>query len=88
MPSTDLIEYTPPRLLSLREVRRAGVTANRLVALRDALKSSIVGGTVTVKVSSGGQEFHLIREDIEAVISLLAERDVAFLSALNIETTE
>ena len=88
MPSTALIEYTPPRLLSLREVRRAGATANRLVALRGALKSRITGGTVTIKIEAGGQVINLIREDMEAVISLLAERDVAFLSALNIETTE
>lgn len=83
----NLIEYDPPKMLTLREARVAGQVANRLTNLRDTIHN-LDSGSVTIKTRNGTQSLTLPRDEIEAVIGLLIERDVALLTGLNVETSE
>lgn len=83
----NLIEYDPPKMLSLREVRVAGATANRLLNLRHSLRN-LKGGSLTIQTHNGSQSLSLSLVDLQALIGLLIERDEAFLTGLNVETTE
>jgi hypothetical protein len=81
----DLIEYTPPALLTEREVRLAGATSNRLCNLRGALKDVTTGGSLVVTTRNGSSSMNLTSIDMEALLGLLIERDEQFLTSLNIE---
>jgi hypothetical protein len=84
----NLIEYDPPKMLSMREVRVAGATANRLTSLRGTLSSPIKGGSFVVSNLSGTVSFALCDNDVMAILGLLTERDELFLMGLNVEITE
>lgn len=83
----NLIEYDPPKMLSMREARMAGATANRLLNLRHTLRQ-LESGSLTMKTRNGTQSMSLTRNDLEAVMGLLMERDEQFLTGLNIEINE
>lgn len=85
---TALIPHEAPALLSLREVRLAGQTANRLSTLRGALATGLKGGSLTIQTRNGTSSLALTSIDMEALISLLTERDELFLTSLNIEIKE
>lgn len=86
--STDLIEYVPPKLLTEREVRVAGVVSNQLCVLRSLVQDApkAKGSVLTVT-----NAFHttdsipLKGDDLVAVLGLLIERGEQFLTGLNIE---
>lgn len=83
----NLIEYDPPKMLTLKEARVAGQVANRLTNLRDTLRN-LDSGSIAIKTRNGTQSLSLPRDEVEAVIGLLIERDVALLTGLNVETGE
>lgn len=83
--SNDLIVYEAPKLLTEREVRIAGATSNRLCNLRGMLKMGVVDGALVSRTRNGSSSMTLPKEDIEALIALMIERDEAFLVGLNIE---
>jgi hypothetical protein len=88
MTTKNLIKHDPPKMLSMREARMAGATANRLLSLRGALRQGLESGSVTLKTSNGTQSITLPRNDLMAVVGLLVERDEHFLIGLNVEISE
>lgn len=84
----DLIPYDPPKLLTEREVRAAGVVSNRRANVRSMLDRKIRGASLTIKDARGTADtliLNLPENDAEAVLALLLERDEQFLTSLNIE---
>lgn len=85
----NLIKYDPPKMLSLREAQIAGSTAHRLMSLRHMLTKASHGATLAVSSRrEGGIQLSLSPVDTEALIALLIERDIAFLTGLNVETSD
>lgn len=83
----EMIPYDPPKLLTEREVRAAGVVSNRCANVRYAL-GNVKAMTISVKDKRGAVynlDLNLPENDAEAVLALLLERDEQFLTSLNIE---
>lgn len=71
--------------MKLAEALALGRSAQRLVNLSTAHARLSGGGSVTVKTTDGNLTYALTGIDIEAVLALLIEREVAFLTPYNVE---
>jgi len=83
----EIVPYDPPKLLTEREVRAAGVVSNRRSNIRYALEG-VQSATLTVRDERGSAlnlTLNLPKNDAEALLAFLVERDEQFLTALNIE---
>jgi len=94
----DDLDYNPRLLpviskpkgrLSEQEVRIAGITAQRLQTLRYLRDRCECGANLTVKgKGSVSSNLSLTKQDTYAVLSLLMERDAAFLIGLDIDVED
>lgn len=75
----------PKGRLTEREVRILGASANRLVNLRDLQASQVGSGSLSATTKTGTVSLTLRREDIEAVLALLVERESSLLLQFDVE---
>jgi hypothetical protein len=82
------LENEPRGRLSLLEARFVGASASKLHRLR-TLYTKTDGGTLTIKDGTyGGVSEAVSKDDIQALICTLIERETAYLLGMGVELDE
>lgn len=71
--------------LTLDEAMRVGASASRLAAYREGLKTEHGSAALTIAVKGGKRFYGLTATEADAILSLLVEREAAFLTPFNVE---
>jgi hypothetical protein len=72
--------------MTMEEARLLGRASQRLTDFRHLMGKIESGGQLTIMLKNGTFTQSLRRDDIEAAISLLIERERLFLATYNVET--
>lgn len=76
----------PPKgRMTEAEARRVGQSANRIAQLRNLRDNAKRGGSITGDSGNGAASHVLTAEETQACLSLLIEREAAFLASFDIE---
>lgn len=73
--------------LTMAEARAVGAASNRLRNFRHLLSEGL-GGSLTVRMKFGTTAQALTTVDMEAILSLLIEREELFLGSFNVDISE
>jgi hypothetical protein len=71
--------------ITVLEAIRLGQAAGRHHRYGEAIKTEHGGGCLSISVKGGVREFPLISTEVDALLSLLIEREAAFLTPFNVE---
>jgi hypothetical protein len=71
--------------ITLLEAIKLGSSAGRMNRYREALKTEHGGGLLSISYKGAVREFPLISTEVDALLSLLIEREAAFLTPFNVE---